>query len=260
LKKYYFTAGWKMNLSLIESINYAKKLKIYMNSISDLSKDLKIIIFTDLLSLYSVLKILDNSPIEIGSPDLFWEDAGAYTGEVSPLFLSQINCNYSLVGHPERLINLKEDSQMVNKKIKAALRNNIAPFLIISEKRDFSREKIISQLRNDFLSYTDGLKAEEIVKIVIIYEPIWAINTTEAAPTDYIVEMVSEFRSLLNKEFGSELGSNIYISYGGGVDEKSFKHFLEIEEINGIGIGGSSLDFDFFTSCINMVNDKLNKG
>ncbi len=259
MKKFYFTAGWKMYSSLVDNIHYAEKLKTYMNSVADLSKDLKIIIFPDLLSVYPLLKIFNNNPVEIGTPDLFWEDTGAYTGEVSPFFLNQVGCNYSLVGHPERIIYLKEDSQMINKKVKAALRNNIVPFLIVVENKDSSRKKIISQVRNDFLRYTDGLKAEEIVKMVIIYEPIWAISTTEAAAADHIIEMVSAVRSFLNKEFGSELGKNIHISYGGGVNEKNFNNILKVEEINGIGLGKSSLDYNFFTACIKMINDKLNK-
>ena len=258
MKNFYFTAGWKMNLGVIESIDYAKKLKEYVSSIPDFNKNLKLIIFTDPLSLYSVSEVFGNSPIEIGSPDLFWEDSGAYTGEISPFFLKKIGCNYVLIGHPERLINLKEDSQMVNRKIKAALRNNIKPFLVITEKRNSSREKIISQVRNDTLRFIDGLKTEEILKIIIIYEPLWAINTTESASADYITDMVSEFRMFLNKEFGSELGSNICISYGGGVNIKNFKHILEVTVLDGIGIGKASLDFLFFTTCIDMVNDKLN--
>ena len=248
-----------MNLSVADGINYAKKLKEYINSISDLSKDLKIVIFPDFLSLYSVLEILSSSSIDIGSQDLFWEDTGAFTGEVSPLFLNKISCKYVLLGHPERLINLKEDSQMINKKVKAALRNNLVPFLIISEKKNSNKKKIILQVREDILSYISGLKIEEIAKIIIIYEPLWAINTTEAAPADYIKEMVLEIRNFLNKEFGSELGSNFRISYGGGVNEKNFKYILEVKELDGIGMGAASLDFNFFKSCINMVNNKLKK-
>lgn len=258
MKDFYFTAGWKMNLDVIESINYAKKVTEYVNLIPDFNKKFKLIIFPDPLSLYSVSEIFKNSPIRIGSPDLFWEDKGAYTGGISPFFLKKIGCNYALIGHPERLNNLKEDSQMVNKKIKAAFRNNIKPFLIISEKNNPSREKIISQVRNDILSYTEGLKSEEIVEIAIIYEPSWAINTTESASTDYITEMVSEVRMFLNKDLGSELGSNINISYGGGVNIKNFKYIIEVKMLDGIGIGKASLDFNFFTNCIDTVNNKLN--
>ncbi len=259
MRKYYLTAGWKMNLGVIDSINYAQKLKQYVNSIPDLNKNLKLVIFTDLLSLYSVSKVLYNTRMEIGSPDLFWEDSGAFTGEVSPLFLSKIGCSNVLIGHPERIINLKEDSRMINKKVKAALRNNITPFLIISEKRGTNKEKVLFQVRDDFLNYTEALNAEEISKIVIIYEPLWAINTTEAASANYIVEMVSDFRNFLNKEFGSQLGDNMDILYGGGVNIKNFKCILEVERLNGIGIGKASLDFNFFTSCIDVANHKLNK-
>ena len=127
-KEFYITGSWKMNLGVLNSINYAKKIKEFINSIHDLSRDLKIIVFPDFLSLHSVIEVLKNSPIEVGSQDLFWEDTGAFTGEVSPLFLSEIGCKYILLGHPERLINLKEDKQMVNKKVKAALRNNLFLF------------------------------------------------------------------------------------------------------------------------------------
>ena len=255
-KKFYVTGGWKMNLGVFNSIDYAKKMKEFINSIHDLSRDLKIIIFPDFLSLYSVIEVLKNSPIEVGAQDSFWEDKGAFTGEVSPLFLSEIGCKYVLLGHPERSINLKEDKQMVNKKVKAALRNNLIPFLIISEKKDPDKEKIFLQVREDILSYLNGLAIDEISKIIIIYEPQWAINTTKAAPPDYIRERIISFRSLINKEYGSEIGNDLRISYGGGVNETNFKNILDIKELDGIGMGHASLNFNFMKNIIKIANDK----
>jgi triosephosphate isomerase len=258
MKDFYFIAGWKMNLGVSESIDYAKQLKKYVNSISDFNKLLKIIIITDPLSIYSVAEIFRDSPINVGAPDAFWEDKGAYTGEISPYFLKRLGCNHVLVAHPERMIILKEDNKMVNKKIKAALRNEITPLLIITEKRNSDRSKIILQVRNDFLNFVNGLGIEEILKIAIIYEPLWAINTTESASSDYIDEMISVFRLFLNKEFGGNLGNRISISYGGGVNAKNFKHILNVKSIDGIGIGKASLEFGFFTKCVNLINSKLN--
>ena len=255
-KKFYVTGGWKMNLGVLDSINYVKKMKEFIKSIHDLSRDLKIIFFPDFLSLYSILEVLKNSPVEVGSQDSFWEDKGAFTGEVSPLFLSEIGCKYVLLGHPERSINLKEDKQMVNKKVKAALRNNLIPFLIISEKKDPDKEKIFLQVREDILSYLNGLAIDEISKIIIIYEPQWAINTTKAAPPDYIRERIISVRSLINKEYGSEIGNDLRISYGGGVNENNFKNILDIKELDGIGMGQASLDFNFMKNIIKIANDK----
>ena len=258
-KEFYITGSWKMNLGVLNSINYAKKIKEFINSIHDLSRDLKIIVFPDFLSLYSVIEVLKNSPIEVGSQDSFWEDKGAFTGEVSPLFLSEIGCKYILLGHPERSINLKEDKQMVNKKVKAALRNNLTPFLIISEKKDPDKEKFFLQVREDILSYLNGLAIDEISKIIVIYEPLWAINTTKAAPPDYIREMIISVRSLINKEYRSEIGNDLRISYGGGVNENNFKNILDIKELDGIGMGQASLDFNFIKHIIKIANDKKNR-
>jgi triosephosphate isomerase len=259
MSEFYITGGWKMNLGVLDSIDYAKKMKDFINSMHDLSRDLKIIVFPDFLSLYSVIEVFKNSPIEIGAQDSFWEDKGAFTGEVSPLFLSEIGCKYILLGHPERSINLKEDKQMVNKKVKAALRNNLIPFLIISEKKDPDKEKIFLQVREDVLSYLNGLAIDDISKIIIIYEPQWAINTTKAAPPDYIREMIISFRSLMNKEYGSETGNELRISYGGGVNENNFKDIIDIKELDGVGMGQASLDLNFMKNIIKIANDKKKK-
>lgn len=259
MSEFYITGGWKMNLGVLDSIDYAKKMKDFINSMHDLSRDLKIIVFPDFLSLYSVIEVFKNSPIEIGAQDSFWEDKGAFTGEVSPLFLSEIGCKYILLGHPERSINLKEDKQMVNKKVKAALRNNLIPFLIISEKKDPDKEKIFLQVREDVLSYLNGLAIDDISKIIIIYEPQWAINTTKAAPPDYIREMIISFRSLMNKEYGSKTGNELRISYGGGVNENNFKDIIDIKELDGVGMGQASLDLNFMKNIIKIANDKKKK-
>ncbi|HEY4662262.1 MAG TPA: triose-phosphate isomerase family protein [Candidatus Humimicrobiaceae bacterium] len=253
---FYITCGWKMNLGVSSSIHYAKKIKEFIVSINDLSRDLRIIVFPDFLSLYSVIEVLKSSPVEAGSQDLFWEDKGAFTGEVSPLFLSEIGCKYILLGHPERSINLKEDKQMVNKKVKATLRNNLTPFLIVFEKKDPDKEKIFLQVREDILSYLEGLETDEISKIIMIYEPLWAINTADAAPPDYIREKVISVRKLIDKEYGSGIGSNLRITYGGGVNENNFKDILDIKELDGIGIGHASLDLDFMKHIIKTANEK----
>ncbi|HJX02000.1 MAG TPA: triose-phosphate isomerase family protein [Candidatus Humimicrobiaceae bacterium] len=253
---FYIICGWKMNLGVSGSVHYAEKIKEFICSINDLSRDLRIIVFPDFLSLYSVIEILKNSPVEAGSQDSFWEDRGAFTGEVSPLFLSEIGCRYILLGHPERSINLKEDKQMVNKKVKAALRNNLTPFLIVFEKKDPDKEKIFLQLREDVLSYLEGLEPDEISKIIMIYEPLWAINTANAAPPDHIKEKVISIRNFIDKEYGSGIGSNLCITYGGGVNENNFKDILDIKELDGIGIGHASLDLDFMKHIIKTANEK----
>src|SRR5665811_1173339 len=126
--------SWKMNLGVPASIDYANKLNNFINKNVTEEYRIEIFVMPDFLSLYSILKELEGkTKISFGAMDCFWEDQGAYTGEVSPMFLKEIGCVYIMVGHPERIKYLKEDAEMINRKLKACLRNSLIPVLPIIE-------------------------------------------------------------------------------------------------------------------------------
>lgn len=260
MKKIVVCTSWKMNLSVTESIEYAIKLKDYINENVPNNSEIEIFILPDFLSLYSISKELEKSKLKFGSMNCFWEDKGAYTGEVSPMFLREIGCSYVMIGHPERRNYLKEDTEMINKKLKACLRNSLTPVLpIIEMEKKTDIKQTSDKLKDQLLSYIDGVDKKEISKILIIYEPAWAIGTSSAAPVEYTHQIVGALRDALDKEFGHSIGQQQLFLYGGGVRIDTAKKIMELDNVNGVGMGKAGLNFKFFTCAIKLATELENK-
>jgi triosephosphate isomerase len=248
-----------MNLSVQSGVGYINKLIDFEKVLGEKAEELEIVIFPDFLSLYKVNEMLKRSSIKTGAQDCFWETRGAYTGEISPLFLKEAGCKYILLGHPERIINLKETPEMMARKLKTAMDCGLKPFLIIYEKPDVKKEDVPKQLIDDLMVFIGNLSSQEISKMILIYEPLWAIGTDKAAATSHIREVVAKVREFLSSEFRDGLGEKIPIKYGGGVTAASSKDIIAIQELDGIGMGRAGLDIGFFTSTIKDANDMLLK-
>jgi len=260
MKKIVVCTSWKMNLRVTESIEYAIKLDDFVNKNVPDNSEIEIFILPDFLPLYSISKELGKSRLKYGAMNCFWEDKGAYTGEVSPMFLREIGCSYVMIGHPERRKYLKEDTEMINKKLKACLRNNLIPVLpIIEMEKESDRKLTCDKLKDQLLSYIDGVDKREINKIFIIYEPAWAIGTSNAAPVGHTYQIIGELKDALDKEFGSSIGQKQIFLYGGGVRIDSAKEIMELDNINGIGMGKAGLNFKFFTCAIKLATELENK-
>ncbi len=251
MKKNFMCGGWKINLSVSESIDYAKKLIKFAETLPK-PLNTEILIFPEFLSLYTISKMLkeSNSPIKLGAQDCFWEDEGAYTGEVSPMHLKEIGVDYCLLGHPERIDNLGETAEMINKKTRACLRNNITPVLIIVTRE---KEEDYSVIKDKLFSYVDGISKKDINRVVLIYEPAWAIGGTEAAPLEHTREILDYFKKILNNRYGKGTGDKQKFIYGGGVTLDSVKDIASLDNINGVGMGGASLNYEFYTGAIKTV-------
>lgn len=256
MKKTLLCTNPKMNLGVEETLSYTKKLKEFVNKNLDNSLNINIFIIPDLLSFYSVAQLVKGSKLELAAQDCFYEDKGAYTGEVSPKVLKELGCKYVIVGHPERIIYAKEDIEMINKKVRAVLRNKMIPLLLIVEKEKKSDiNETIQDMIQDLLKYLDGVGKEDLKKIILIYEPKWAIGTGSAAPIDHTYKIISALRDTLDKEYGSGAGENQLIMYGGGVTLDSAKEILSLDNIDGIGMGRAGLDLEFFTGAIKVAID-----
>ena len=151
MKKIYLCTSWKMNLTVIESVKYAKKLNDFVNEVIPADSMIEIFIFPDFLSLYPISAIFSKSRIKLGAQDCFWEDTGPYTGEVSPKSLNAIDCNYVMAGHPERVNYFNEDAAIINKKVKAILKNNMTPTLFVIEKEKKPKIKDTCNILKDQL-------------------------------------------------------------------------------------------------------------
>lgn len=247
--------SWKMNLGVHASIDYAIKLNDFINENMTEEYDIDIFVMPDFLSLYSILKELERkTKINFGAMDCFWEDKGAYTGEVSPMFLKEIGCVYIMVGHPERIKYLKEDTEMINRKLKACLRNSLIPVLpIIEYEKDPDIRQTCRKLKEQLFSYIAGIGETEINRMVLLYEPAWAISTSNSAPVGHTHDIMNALRDDLDKEFGNHRGQKQKIMYGGGIRIERAKEIMELDNIDGIGMGKAGLSFEYFTGIIKLA-------
>lgn len=243
MKREFIIAGnWKMNKTVEESIDFVKEL----NNKIEVNDRVRVLIFPPFTSIYSIRNLSDK--IRIGSQNLFYEEKGAYTGEISPLMLKDL-VDYVLIGHSERRGIFKELDSDINKKIKTALKYKFNPVLCIGETLEQRKggktfERIKKQVDEDL----KGLKEQETKNIILAYEPIWAIGTGETATPTQAQEVHGFIRELLNEKV--ENPENIFILYGGSVKPENSFDLLSQKDINGFLIGGASLKVDSFSAII----------
>ncbi len=190
--------------------------------------------------------------LRIGAQNLFYEDEGAYTGEISGKMLKSYNVDYVIIGHSERRNIFHETDEMVNKKIKAALRNDLKPIVCVGEhleERESGKtnELLDTQVKAAFA----GISAADMKKIVIAYEPIWAIGTGRTASAEQADEACGFIRSLIKDLYGENVSEAIRIQYGGSVKPENIDELLAKENIDGALIGGASLDPEKFIEMVN---------
>ncbi|MBI2459687.1 MAG: triose-phosphate isomerase [Parcubacteria group bacterium] len=244
-RKKYIIANWKMNLSLAQTLSLAKKFKEKFKGF----KQAEIAVCPSTLVLADTAKILRHSGIALGAQNVFWQEAGAYTGEVSPAMLSEAGCGYVILGHSERRKYLLENYEIINKKVRAVIKNGeLIPIVCIGEsseerktdRRDFV---LVEQLEQAF----SGVEIFGNQRIIIAYEPIWAIGTgtaIEPAEAEYAHKII---KLALNDIVGMRLVSqNFNVVYGGSINSKNVKSFADLENMDGLLVGGASLNADEF--------------
>lgn len=238
-------ANWKMKLSLAESLDLAKKLKLKFKSMDGE----QIAVCPNFISLLGVRDILKGSNIKLGGQDVFWEENGAYTGEISPSLLVEAGCEYVIIGHSERRKFLMVNYEMIHKEVKAVLQTeNLTPVVCIGENWDERKTD-----RRDYVLFDQiqqALSGIDVVgnqQIVVAYEPIWAIGSgtaIEPSEAEYAHKII---RLTLNDMFGMKIvNNNFKIIYGGSINSKNVKSFADLDNLDGLLVGGASLDAEEF--------------
>lgn len=249
MRKPLIIGNWKMNTSLADATILATQIK---NNIADL--DVDVVICPPFVWLYPVAEILEKAPknIHLGAQNMWFSSQGAMTGEVSPLMIKAL-AKYVILGHSERRSHFYEDSSLINDKIHAALENNLTPVVCVGEKSKKNHGKKIGRpskkvAESDLISQLKGslkhISRNDADKIIITYEPVWAISTTvgsEEATGAYAAEMIKEIRDTLADLFGTPASERIKILYGGSVDSENVREFVFQPEIDGVLAGGASL-------------------
>lgn len=195
--------------------------------------------------------MLESSNIALGAQDLFWEDEGAYTGEISGKMLKDTGCQYVIIGHSERRQFFGETNETVNKKIFAALKNELTPIVCIGENLSQREKGITFDILKEQLDFgLKGLSAEIVENLIFAYEPVWAIGTGKVATPEQAQEAHHYIRGCLAKTYGQETAQKIRIQYGGSVKPENITGLIANEDIDGALVGGASLNADSFIQIV----------
>lgn len=230
-------ANWKMNKQIAEAQAFVEDFLPRVQGV----EEVEMVICPPFTALDVVCRSLQGSRVKLGAQDVFWEEKGAYTGEVSPSMLLDAGCSYVIIGHSERRQILGERDVDINRKLKAALEGGLIPILCVGEtlqEREIHRAlEIVKGQINEALR---GLKMEAPT-LVVAYEPVWAIGTGVNASPDDAQEMIGFIRSLLARNLGETLAGVIRILYGGSVKPENTAQFLSEADVDGALVGGASL-------------------
>ena len=239
--------NWKMHLSAAEAGELALALK------KGLSPDLphEVLVAPSYTNLWSVRQALAGSRILLSSQDVHWEEKGAFTGAVSPTQVLDAGCTHAIIGHSERRKIFGESDEVINRKLKAAVKHNIVPVLCVGEtleERETQRTYRVLETQLD--GAFSGLKAEEVVRAVIAYEPVWAIGTGKTATPDQAQDAHVFIRRHMEKIYGRDYASRVRILYGGSVKADNIDSLMAQPDIDGALVGGESLKADKFLRVI----------
>jgi triosephosphate isomerase len=239
--------NWKMNTVLLSAIDLAETLSRQIGELAGVET----VLFPPFPNLDAVNRAIDGSALQLGGQDVFWEEKGAYTGEVSAPMLSAVGCRWVIAGHSERRHILGESDAVVNRKLRAALHGGLNVILAVGETRDerhggHTEAVVERQLRQSLAEVPQG----EMERIVIAYEPVWAIGTGETATPDQAREAHAFVRQVLADLYGSAVGEATRVQYGGSVTAQNAAELLGQPGIDGALVGGASLKVDDFVAIV----------
>ncbi|MEZ7892460.1 MAG: triose-phosphate isomerase [Candidatus Wallbacteria bacterium] len=236
-----FAANWKMYKTFAETAKFIDELKANFKSFDP--KKVEAVICPPFTSLFKASEKLFGTKFELGAQNMNFEKEGAFTGEIAPAMLLEFGVKYVIIGHSERRAYYNETDETVNKKLKFAIANGLIPILCVGEtlqerEAGHTQQKVANQIKADFA----GISEADAEKIVIAYEPIWAIGTGKNATKDDAVSVINTIRQEMAKTYSKPLSEKIRIQYGGSVKPENIKEYMADETIDGALIGGAALD------------------
>ncbi len=247
MRKIIIAGNWKMFKTSFEAIELVTELKRALGDINEVD----VVVCPPFTALAEVQDVLLETQIGLGAQNIYWEDSGAFTGEVSAPMIKAIGAQYVIIGHSERRQFFGETDATVNKKIKAALKHQITPIVCIGEvlaERESGKtfDVIKTQLDGSLINLT----ASEIETMVLAYEPVWAIGTGKTATPAQAQEVHKFIREWLTKKFDAAIANKVRIQYGGSVKPENTAELMGQPDIDGALVGGASLKSDSFTAIV----------
>lgn len=276
MEKILMVANWKMNPTTIEE---AKLLfDVVEKGLKDVNKNVEVVICPPFVWLGSLAarpfdlaqgKIYSGEEksktsfgtqlsktsfgVQLGAQDCFWEQNGAFTGEISPLMLKNLGCQYVIIGHSERRQYFNENNEIINKKIKAALKARLKPIFCLGEKEE-EREQIKEILENQLKEGLKEISPGQITNLVIAYEPVWAISTENGkyCSTDDALSAYLMIKKFLTNHYSRSLAERVKILYGGSVDSSNAVSYIKEAKMDGLLVGGASLNASQFIKIVKL--------
>lgn len=241
--------NWKMNTTIDEAVKLVGEMRQGLDQVGNVDK----VLCPPFISLAAVKDLIKGSSMKLGAQNLYFEEKGAYTGEISPLMLAEL-CDFVIIGHSERRQYFKESGELIDKKVKAALKVGLTPILCIGERLEENEagkteEVLTKQLdsSSDRAYYSGGL--------VLAYEPVWAIGTGRAATGKQANQTIGFIRQHIAQRHGEEIAQAVRILYGGSVTADNIAEFIGQPEIDGALVGGASLKAGEFLSIVKQTSE-----
>lgn len=246
-------ANWKCNPVTFKE---AKYLLISIQKIKSLARNLEVVVCPPFVYLSGLQNKFKN--FKLGAQNCFWEEKGAFTGEVSAKMLKDIGCKYVIVGHSERRRYFLETYEIINKKLKIAIENKLKPILCVGETQEERTKGLVAKILNSQINIAlRGIKAKDGKQIIIAYEPVWAIGTGNNCLPKDAQQVRLLIKKIITQKFSRVLANRLAILYGGSVNSSNGVYYIKEAGFQGLLVGGASLDPKEFIRLLNSIQGKL---
>jgi triosephosphate isomerase len=251
MRKKIIAGNWKMNNDLKETQNLITKLS---SGLSGVNINCDVIVCPPYTSLSEAHSLLKDTKIKLGAQNMYFESSGAFTGEISADMLKSVGCEYVILGHSERRSIFGESDAVINNKIKKALNSGLKPIFCVGELLE-ERESGITEkvIERQVINGLEDITSEEMSRIIVAYEPVWAIGTGKTASPEQAQEVHEFIRNLIKAKYGEQVSENLVIQYGGSVKPDNAKDLLSRKDIDGALVGGACLKAESFIGIITAV-------
>ncbi len=248
MRKPVIAGNWKMYKTIAEAVDFIEKIK----PVAEKADHCEVIVAPPFTALAAASAAAKSSKVKVAAQNVHWDKEGAHTGDIAPGMLLDAGCTHVIIGHSERRHDWGETDEQVNRKVKAALAAGLAPIVCVGETLD-EREKGATEtvLKRQLEEGLAGFTPQDFSRIIIAYEPVWAIGTGRTATPGMAADAHRFVRGLARKKFGNTEADNIRILYGGSVKPDNVGGLMAQEEIDGALVGGASLKADSFTALVN---------
>ena len=251
-RKKIIAGNWKMNMTPSQAVELINTLKPLVAN-----DEVDVLLCVPAIDIIPAMEAAKGSNIMIGAENMYFEEKGAFTGEISPAMLDDAGVKYVIIGHSERREYFAETDETVNKRTKAALAGGLKPIICVGESLDQREQGVTEELvRMQVKIALNGVTADELKNVVIAYEPIWAIGTGKTATADQAEEVCAAIRKVVGELYGEDAAKALTVQYGGSMNPKNAEELLSKPDVDGGLIGGASLKADQFA----VIVDAATKG